>query len=65
MDPVQSAAEMIAVDAIRLAKNQGATSPEQVVIDLGSRTAETSEGLTVELVRAHVRERWDEVDAGN
>ena len=60
MDPVESAAEMIAEDAIRMAKRRGATSPDEVEVDLGSGTTETSEGLTEERVQELVRERWDD-----
>lgn len=60
MDPVESAAEMIAEDAIRMAKRRGATSPDEVEVDLGSGTTETSEGLTEERVQELVREHWDD-----
>ena len=64
MDPVESAAEMIADDAIRMAKRRGATSPDEVEIalDRESSTTSTSEGLTEELVRQFVRARWAEVE---
>ncbi len=65
MDPVRSAAEMIADDAVRRARKDGITSPELVPVDLGDAVIETSEGLTEALVRECIRERWDEVEAAD
>lgn len=54
MDPLESAAEMIADDLIRMAKAKGVHNPDDVEVAVESDVSEVTE----EMVWKYVREKW-------
>lgn len=56
MDPIESAAQMIADDAIRMAKEQGVTDPDEVPLPEPDNRTE----VTQDMIRRAIRARWDD-----
>lgn len=58
MDAMESAARMIADDAVRMAKDRGASGPEEVEINVDRDLGDVTEAM----VREYIREAWDASD---
>lgn len=56
MDATESAAEMIAEDAVRLARKKGVTSPDLVEFHVDHETGDVTEAM----VRKYILEKWSE-----